>query len=230
MSDTQDRLLREEGFAFCGTINASLSHEITNVFATINELAGLLDDFFVASRQGTPLDVERLAGTTQRIAAQVERGRRYVKRLNTFAHTVDDRQSAVRVNENVEAMVTLCGRLAKLRRVELETHLPETSPEVRGRPFDLQHIIFRCIDVLLTTSKEGDVVQVRVESEGERGRLVFEGRSPLDAGTETASKHALLDVLTRAYHCETEATIQPGQPVRLSVSLPRSLSGEGEKP
>ena len=69
MSDAKEQLLREQGFGFFGAITASLSREINTVFAIINELSGLLDDFFHAAEQGTLLNVEKLKGTTQRIAA-----------------------------------------------------------------------------------------------------------------------------------------------------------------
>lgn len=47
MSEAKDLLLREKGFGFSGAITASLSHEINNVFAIINELSGLLEDFLL---------------------------------------------------------------------------------------------------------------------------------------------------------------------------------------
>jgi len=163
MSDNKELRLREKGFGFFGAITASLSHEINNVLAIINELSGLMDDFFCAAEQDAPLNIERLKGTTKRIAAQVERGQELVKRLNKFAHTVDDNQATVMLNETVLAITTLCRRFGVLRRVELETNLHETSPKIVGSAFDLQHIIFRCIDIVLNTSKQGDAVQINVE-------------------------------------------------------------------
>jgi len=228
MSDANEPLLREEGFAFCGAITASLSHEITNVFATINELSGLLDDFFHASEQGHPLDVKRLMSTTQRIASQVERGQRYVKRLNRFAHTVDGRESAVPVNEHVEAMAVMCRRFGTLRRVELQTSLPDASPTIAGCPFDLQHIVFRCIDVVLAASHEGDVLRIAVETEKGDARLVFSNDSALESVEKLKPRLDFLSVLLTSHHCTVESTLEAGQPVRLSVSLPRSLSGEGD--
>ena len=223
MSDAKELLLREKGFGFFGAITASLSHEINNVFAIVNELSGLLDDFFYAAEQGRPLDVEKLKGTTQRIAAQVDRGQKVVKRLNVFAHTVDDKQTTIVLNETVEAITALCRRFGMLRRVELETRLPEASPRIEGSAFDLQHIIYRCIDIVLSASNQGDVVQIDVEPQGDGARLVFANRSALESTAELEPKRDFLAVLVTEMQGAIESVIQAGQPVRLEVSLPRSL-------
>ena len=224
MSDARELLLREKGFGFFGAMTASLSHEINNVYAIINELSGLLDDFFYAAEQGAPLDVEKLRGTAQRIGTQVERGREYVKRLNRFAHTVDDGRATIVLNETVEAITTLCRRLGKLRRVEIESQLPETSPSIQGSAFDLQHIAFRCIDIALDASNEGDVIRVDVEPNGDGARLVFCGGTELEAETGLDVKRDFLAVLVSAVGGVVEPQIEVGRPVRIEVSLPSVLS------
>ncbi len=226
MGDARERLLRESGFGFFGAITASLSHEINNVLAIVNELSGLLDDFFRAADSGAPLDLDRLKGTTQRIAAQVDRGREHVKRLNTFAHSVDDAGTTIAVNEAVEAITTLCRRLGSLRQVELEGGLPDTSPRIVGSPFDLQHIVFRCINLVLGVSKQGDVVSIEIEPQEDGARLIVASRSALATSTGLEPKLELLAVLVAAAQGTVDATIQVGQPVRLQVSLPGSRTTE----
>ena len=222
MADAREQLLREKGFGFFGAISASLSHEINNVFAITNELSGLLDDFFGAAEQGTALDPTKLRSTTQRIGAQVLRGQELVKRLNQFAHTVDENEG-VALNETVEAIVTLCRRLGKLRRVELETSLPETSPRIQGSAFDVQHVVFRCIDILLDASQEGDVVQISVEQEGDGARLVFAGASVVVSTEELVPKRDFLVLLATELQGAVESFLEAGQPAWLQVLLPHSL-------
>ncbi len=228
MSDAEEQLLREKGFAFFGAITASLSHEINNVFAIINELSGLLDDHFHAAENGAPLDVERLKGAAQRIAAQVRRGQDYVEGLNGFAHTVDHRRIAIALNETVEAITTLCRRFGVLRQVEIETRLPETSPRLEGSAFDLQHIIYRCIDIALDASQRGDTVHIEVEAQGEGARLVFASGSVAESVAELESKRDFLAVLVTGTRGVVESVIQAGQPVRLVVSLPHALNSRGQ--
>ncbi|MBT4498990.1 MAG: hypothetical protein HOC74_14775 [Gemmatimonadetes bacterium] len=223
MDDAREQLLREKGLGVFGAITASLSHEINNVFAIINELSGLLDDFFHAAENGTQLDMEELRGTTKRIATQVERGHEYVVQLNRFAHTADEKQTTVRLNETVEAMAILCRRFGKLRQVELETSLPATSPGIEAGAFDVQHLIFRGIDIALDASRQGDVIQIGVESQDDGARLIFACSSALESPGELESKRDFLTVLVAAMQGSVEAIIQTGQPVRLEVTLPHSL-------
>ena len=222
MVDGNEQLLRAKGFGFFGAITASLSHEINNVFAIVNELSGLLDDFLHASEQGIPLNAERMKGTTGRIAAQVERGQDYVKRLNCFAHTVDEQQATVELNDTVEAIATLCRRFGRLRRVELETALPAPSPRIEGSAFVLQHVIYRCIDILLDASSEGDVIRIDIEPQDEGARLVFSASSPLESEADLGLKRDFLTVLVGEMQGAVEVVIQAGQPVRVEVSLPGS--------
>ena len=223
MSDARERLLRENGFGFFGAITAGLSHEINNVFAIINELSGLLDDFFYAAEQDAPLNLEKLKGTTQRITAQVERGHEYVERLNRFAHTVDDEQTTIVLNETVEAITMLCRRFATLCRVEFETILPGGSPRIEGSAFDVQHLIFRCIDIVLSASKQGDFTQIHVEAQDDGARLIFASGSAVESVAELEPKQDILTALVAEMQGTIESVIQTGQPVRLEVSLPRSL-------
>lgn len=223
MSDAKERLLREKGFGFFGAITASLSHEINNVLAIINELSGLLDDFFQAAEQGASLNVERLKGTTQRIAAQVERGETYVKRLNRFAHTVDSQRALIDVNDTVEAITTLCRRFATLRRVEIQTRFPETSPCLEGSPFEIEHIVFRCIQIVLNSSHQGDTIHIEVETQADGVRLSFVSGSAVGSPQEIEAERDFLAVLVGDRQGELELEIRSGHPARLLVSLPHSL-------
>jgi C4-dicarboxylate-specific signal transduction histidine kinase len=222
MSDARERLLREGGFGFLGAVTANLSHEINNVFATINELSGLLEDYFHATERGVQLDVEQLQETTQQIAAQVKRGHEYVGQLNRFAHTVDEKKTAVALDEAVEATAALCRRFGKLRRVELETRFSGPSPRIEGSAFALQHIAFRCIDLLLNASEQGDTVQINIEPQIDGARLIFANRSAVKSAAELGPKRDFLAALVAAMQGSIESVIQVGQPVRLEISLPHS--------
>ena len=229
MENDRERLLREMGFGFFGAITASLSHQMNNVLAITNELSGLLDDFFYAADNGTPLDVEKLKGTSARIAAQVERGREYVKRLNRFAHTVDDAQSDIVVNEAVETIALLCRRFGKLRQVELETILPEESPRLKGSAFGFQHIGYRCVDIALKASTQGDVVRIEVEPDDRGVRLIVTGGCNGENANELAASRDLLATLVEDMQGEADLEIDSGHPLRLTIALPHTLCApEGE--
>ena len=230
MSDAKEQFLREKGFGFFGAITASLSHQMNNVLAIINELSGLLDDFLYAAEQGTPLDAEKLKGTVQRITAQVGRGQEYVKRLNRFAHTVDDKQATIVVNETVEAITALCRRFGILRQIEIETGLPEVSPTLVGNPFDLQHIMFRCIDIVLDASSKGDVVRIAVEPLDDGARLIFTGGEGAESLSELEMERDFVALLVAVAQGQIESVIRAGQPARVEVCLPHAMGIPSAEP
>ena len=78
-----------EGVRFFGEMSASISHEIKNVLAIVNENAGLLQDMVMMIEKGMPLSPERLSGLARSIVRQVKRGDRIVKDMNRFAHSAD---------------------------------------------------------------------------------------------------------------------------------------------
>jgi len=149
------RLLREEGIAFFGAITASLSHEINNVLAIVSELSGLLGDLVHGAAAGRPLDPERLSGIAKRVSDQVERGKRLVKRLNRFAHTVDQPFTTVNVGETMELITTLCRRFADLKKVTLETEFPAEELIIESSAFGLMQAVHLCIDLALEAGEEG---------------------------------------------------------------------------
>jgi C4-dicarboxylate-specific signal transduction histidine kinase len=122
---------------FFGAITASISHEINNVLAMVNELSGLFEDSLMMARKGRPLDPERLSGIAERISGQVERGKQIVTGLNSFAHCVDNPRSSLDLAENLEQITALCQRFARLRRAELTVRAPETPVHLQGCAFVL---------------------------------------------------------------------------------------------
>ena len=74
---------------FVGAVCASLSHEIKNCLAIINENAGLMGDLALMAGQGRPVDPERQARIAAAVQKQVRRADQLVVQLNRFAHSGD---------------------------------------------------------------------------------------------------------------------------------------------
>jgi C4-dicarboxylate-specific signal transduction histidine kinase len=223
MTESREQRLRGQGFGFFGAITASLSHEINNVLATINELSGLLGDFLVAAENGGELNPERLKRPTERIAAQVKRGQTYVKCMNQFAHTVDHMRTEIDLNETVEAITTLCRRFGTLRRVELEVILPESSPRLEGSPFDAQHVLYRCIDIGLRASQQGDTLHIHVEAHDDGARATIRSDSAPEDAADLKLRHEFVELLAGELGVELTSELRADAPIALTVDFPRSL-------
>jgi C4-dicarboxylate-specific signal transduction histidine kinase len=213
---------------FFGAITACVSHEINNVLATTNELAGLLDDMLQAADQGHPLDPDRLRNLPGRIARQVERGQTHVRRLNRFAHTVDHLRTTFDVNQTLGAINNLCQRFGKLRKVTIPLSLPDASPQVEGNPFDLQHLFYRAIDLLLRATEEGGTIEITVTAPESALQITFASSAELAADqppprceTLAALVGGLGGELTDPGPCTGPSTV-------LTVTLPRRLGSLDE--
>ena len=66
-------IITETGLQFFGSISASISHELKNVLAIVNENAGLLEDFTLMADRGKPIDPARLKIMAAAVKRQVGR-------------------------------------------------------------------------------------------------------------------------------------------------------------
>ena len=138
-----------EGLQFFGKISASISHELKNGFAVINENAGLFEDFSVMAEKGMPLDPARLMKLAGTIRKHIRRVDGIVNRMNRFAHSVDEPVKKIDLRQMTELLVSLAHRFAVLKEVTIDVHDPKWAVFVTTAPFVLENLVWRCIDVAL---------------------------------------------------------------------------------
>lgn len=161
--DNLEQDFKSQSLAFFGAVTASVSHELNNVIAIINELTGLLDDMRYGAEQGQPIGPERLENLHERLDRQVKRGEKIIKRLNKFAHSTDQPIIEFDLNLVLGNLVDLTQRLADMKMVKLVYNPEETPLQYTGNPFELQHIIFRCIRLLLDSSEKDSSISLIIE-------------------------------------------------------------------
>jgi len=156
-------LLGQTGLQFFGKMSASISHEIKNVMAIVNENAGLLEDFTVMAEKGLPIDPQRLKTRAGMIMKQIRRGDEIIKGMNRFAHSVDDPLRQVDLHETLSLMVALSSRFATMRGVTLELEPPLAPVPVFTNPFFLENVIWLCLDFAMGSTGTGRTVGLRAE-------------------------------------------------------------------
>ena len=97
----------ETELQFFGKMTASISHEIKNVMAIINESAGLLEDYTLMVEKGLPIDPLKLKVVARRVTKQIQRADDITKNMNSLAHSVDHFQKSVDLGEILELAVGL---------------------------------------------------------------------------------------------------------------------------
>ncbi len=223
MRTHKDQLVFEQSIGFFGAVTASLSHEMNNVMAIINELSGLMDDFLVTADDNQPPDPKRQREILERVSAQVQRGIGYVRQLNSFAHSADDPNEILDARESFEEIAALCQRFAKLKQVTLKSTSPKQTLRFKGSSFMLQQIIFRSIEIALMTSGQGDSLSVDLEDEGDGVRITVKNQRPFEATSDVSGKISSLEQIASTLGGKLEAPILPDKPLDLALYLPNSV-------
>jgi C4-dicarboxylate-specific signal transduction histidine kinase len=177
MQRKPEELLRVKEIAFMGKVTASLSHEIKNTLAIINESAGLMGDLLKKDASEDWPQYSRLTGIVTLLEEQVQRSADIVKRLNQFAHSMDKSMADLDLNETVGQTAILAQRFATLSRVNLETILDPKPLQIHSDPFRALYIIFGFIEraincspkqakVTVKTCRSGEMLQVMVTDQG----------------------------------------------------------------
>jgi C4-dicarboxylate-specific signal transduction histidine kinase len=169
------RALAIEGVRFFGEVSASISHEIKNVLAIINENAGLLQDMIMMSEKGMPLSPERLTKISRSIASQVARGDRIVKSMNQFAHSADIPTEAVDVYAVVLFLSDLTARLIAMKGKPPQIGMPATPVTAVTNRFFLENLVWTCMYRALDAGSSDRPVSVKIEKIEDAVRIRFCG-------------------------------------------------------
>jgi len=153
--------LVEDDLKFFGAVSASISHEMKNVLAIINEMMGLLDDLSRQANAGRPLDPGRLQQIAGRMKAQIERGNGIMRDLNRFAHTVDCDADILDLGDMTAFVCALARRRAALRNVDLRVNSAQPV-NANVSPFALAHLIWECLQHCAALTAPGAVLEITV--------------------------------------------------------------------
>jgi C4-dicarboxylate-specific signal transduction histidine kinase len=151
------------GLQFFGQISASISHEINNVLAIINENAGLLEDFTLLADRGTPIDPARLKVMAAAVKKQIGRADDIIKNMNRFAHSIDQTITTVDLDQTIELAIALTARFAVMRGVRVNLELPQSPVKIPTAPFFLINLLWLCLDFSMSASGNEKQVELVVE-------------------------------------------------------------------
>lgn len=103
-----------------GQITASISHEIKNCLAIIQEQSGLLEDLLFLQKEGKPLSIEKIEEIINSISRQARRANLIVQNLNMLAHMPDQEQSSINLNKLLNLVISTYNRISKMKNVNLQ--------------------------------------------------------------------------------------------------------------
>ncbi|MDM8554866.1 hypothetical protein QUF75_09065 [Desulfococcaceae bacterium HSG7] len=159
------------GLRFFGKMSASISHEIKNVLAIINENAGLLKDYTLMAEKGLDLNPHQVCAKAEKIMAQVARADEIMKKMNVLAHSIDEDRQQTNLDVIIKLMIALSDRMAAMKNIKLELSATSESVSIITAPFFLENLISLCLDFILNMADEGSVLQLGCEKT-KKGALI----------------------------------------------------------
>ncbi len=145
---------------FFGAVSASISHEIKNRMAIINEQAGLLEDLVHMAERGNPIDPERLLRLSGKVQDQIARADAIIRNMNRFAHSVDNFRHTADLNDVVDLAVVLCRRKADMQGVCLTLSEQIDSIKISTSPFLLIQLVWTCLEKVMPGAERGMAVSL----------------------------------------------------------------------
>ncbi len=156
----QLEIIAQSGLQFFGKIAASISHEIKNVLAIINENAGLLEDLTLMAERGMAIDPQRLRALSRTLMKQIKRADAIVKNMNRFAHSADASLQTIDLNDVIELLAALSNRIAVMRGITLNPQLNENPVTLKTSPFLLMNLLWLCLDFAMGAAGDDKVVEL----------------------------------------------------------------------
>ena len=151
-------LVNKQGLQFFGSVNASISHELKNIFAIISETAGFLHDLTQLSKQGKNVELSLLENCSNSIAEEIERGFDTIRQMNQFAHSVDDPVKETSITDTLTLAVKLTGYLRYAKKTRIDPSAADIT--VLTSPFLLQSLIYRTLCAIYKSVDATDTLKI----------------------------------------------------------------------
>jgi len=174
-------IIPETGLQFFGRISASISHEIKNVLAIVNENAGLLEDLTLMADRGKPIDPARLKIMAATLKKQVGRADGIIMNMNRLAHSIDQTVTTADLDQTIELVIALTARFAAMRGVKVDLQLPTNPLTIKTAPFYLMNLLWLCLDFSMSASGDEKQVELVVEETENSVRIRFRRLAGLSA-------------------------------------------------
>jgi C4-dicarboxylate-specific signal transduction histidine kinase len=208
-----------EGVLYFGAMGAGLSHELSNIFNIINELAGLQQDIVAAATEGGSAGLARVTDLAARIKAQVGRGELINRSLHRLSHSVDDTDVEFDLGEALILFGSLAARAARLAEVELEVRPPEPAIAHRGSPFALLLALHACVRVALAAASSQRRIAVWTEDGPDGVQVIVNSADAIPGPSDDPSIAAMLDSGGAALAVVPRIETTPGGEFRIILDL-----------
>ena len=169
-------------------ISASISHEIKNCLAIINETAGLLEDYghMLGDEGAVPVEQTNPAATS--VMKQVNRANLIMKEFNTFSHNTDEPFKTVDCRELVDLLICLSKREAAGKKLTVQ-HIKKDHPvSLRVDITAIESLIYLCLLQIYRLAKNSATISLDISMENNSVTFTIKADSFTTDREETDSR------------------------------------------
>lgn len=136
-----------------GQITASITHELKNCLAIIQEKSGLLEDLLeISQEKNVPINQDKIKEITNSIYKQTLRANEIIKNLNKIAHTPDEECLSIDISSFVNLAISTYKRIADMKNIVLEIK-EEKNFQYSTQPFVFYGFIISLLNDFLKDEK-----------------------------------------------------------------------------
>ena len=195
MKHTAQEIIDQYGPAYFGRMGASISHDIKNCLAIMNENAGLMSDHLMMAQKGVPPDIDRFSGIVQRIEKQITRADDIVKSFNKFSHSMDKPEQQIDLDEAVGLALNLGARIIANKSITVTHTRAADKLYVNGSFFFLLFLIWSILEKITENLASGTVLNISsMEDENKQVCLSFQCEQPFASDFGLQSSGQTLDL------------------------------------
>jgi len=183
----------EAGLRFYSKVSASISHEIKNSLAVINESAGYLEDVTRMAKKGMTVDMNRLETLAGSMLKQVQRANTIVKNMNRLAHSLDDPAVRTDLNTLIELMLHLSQRTTVTRGFKVSAAFSEPPVIIVTHPFFVENLIWLILNFAMDATGDAQSIELQPVKTTSGAKINFTG---LDQLTQNAFENFQTEPVT----------------------------------
>jgi len=199
--------LGDAGLQFYSRVSASISHEIKNSLAVLNESAGYLEDVTLMAKKGMDINLDRLQTLADAMLNQVQRANTIVTNMNRLAHSLDDPAAQVDLNALLELMISLSERTTVTRGFKVSAVFCDTAVTVTTHPFFLENLIWLLLDFAMDITGDAKTIELALSKTKSGAEIRFTG---LEKITQIAYNNFLSELVCRILSA-LDCTLQPDE-------------------
>ncbi len=215
-----ERELFQKSSAFTGQITASVTHELSNVLGTIEQVIGLIDDLALTEPVQAAGLTDRLVSVVGRIENQTQRGTELVRRLNKFAHLSDAAVSDGDLAALVENITALSQRFAGLKKVHLTANGLGEPLAITTDWLATAQVVFRCIQLAIQNAEQDDTIEIRLAPDADGAVISVE--SPREVSSDPGLTDHETALLAKKLGARLTGTSDEDR-FAITLRLPRNL-------